>query len=96
MDVNNNRTTEEGNCGYHLPNMAPAESISTDVVQRSSVSTDEIAWLLPHTRRVKRDLTDEKFWVSNVIVVGDVSVFNAWWHHQTETFSALLAICAGN
>ena len=20
----------------------------------------------------------------------------AWWHHQMETFSALLAICAGN
>ena len=22
--------------------------------------------------------------------------FNAWWRHQMETFSALLAICAGN
>ena len=22
--------------------------------------------------------------------------FDAWWHHQMETFSALLAICAGN
>ena len=23
-------------------------------------------------------------------------VFSAWWRHQMETFSALLAICAGN
>ena len=22
--------------------------------------------------------------------------YNAWWRHQMETFSALLAICAGN
>ena len=22
--------------------------------------------------------------------------FTTWWRHQTETFSALLAICAGN
>ena len=25
-----------------------------------------------------------------------VSVVNSWWRHQMETFSALLAICAGN
>ena len=23
-------------------------------------------------------------------------LWNTWWHHQMETFSALLAICAGN
>ena len=26
----------------------------------------------------------------------DLSHFYAWWRHQMETFSALLAICAGN
>ena len=25
-----------------------------------------------------------------------VSSYNSWWRHQMETFSALLAICAGN
>ena len=27
---------------------------------------------------------------------GQVSEINTWWRHQMETFSALLAICAGN
>ena len=26
----------------------------------------------------------------------DMYVFLSWWRHQMETFSALLAICAGN
>ena len=26
----------------------------------------------------------------------DVTVMHSWWRHQMETFSALLAICAGN
>ena len=28
--------------------------------------------------------------------VGDTEGHTAWWRHQTETFSALLALCAGN
>ena len=28
--------------------------------------------------------------------LGDVAVFLTWWRHQIETYSALLAICAGN
>ena len=27
---------------------------------------------------------------------GSDEVFKAWWRHQIETFSALLAFCAGN
>ena len=34
-------------------------------------------------------------WVMDVIVHPCPS-FNAWWRHQMETFSALLAFCAGN
>ena len=33
------------------------------------------------------------------MVLRDTSVINfsfAWWRHQMETFSALLALCAGN
>ena len=26
----------------------------------------------------------------------EVNIFNAWWPHQMETFSTLLALCAGN
>ena len=26
----------------------------------------------------------------------DVHILNSWWRHQMETFSALLALCAGN
>ena len=33
--------------------------------------------------------------VTNVIMVMFVK-FSAWWRHQMETFSALLAVCAGN
>ena len=34
---------------------------------------------------------------SNRYPLGDVAVnFKPWWRHQMETFSALLAICAGN
>ena len=32
--------------------------------------------------------------IPNNIITFDV--FNIWWRHQVETFSALLAICAGN
>ena len=42
-------------------------------------------------------LIDDPMWLSNFLVlVCTNSDDNAWWRHQMETFSALLAICAGN
>ena len=32
----------------------------------------------------------------SIIVVGMIHATSLWWRHQMETFSALLAICAGN
>ena len=29
-------------------------------------------------------------------IIFGLPLFNSWWRHQMETFSALLAICAGN
>ena len=35
--------------------------------------------------------------VDTVTVISAVwKICKAWWHHQMETFSALLALCAGN
>ena len=34
-------------------------------------------------------------WYSVIIIVGSFPL-KSWWRHQMETFSALLAICAGN
>ena len=31
-----------------------------------------------------------------VCSLGDVGTILPWWHHQMETFSAILALCAGN
>ena len=30
------------------------------------------------------------------LIMSGFSLSNTWWRHQMETFSALLAICAGN
>ena len=30
------------------------------------------------------------------IVIQEIAFTSTWWRHQMETFSALLAICAGN
>ena len=35
-------------------------------------------------------------WSSNPLVPGACIFQETWWRHQMETFSALLAICAGN
>ena len=32
----------------------------------------------------------------NIRVISSASIYITWWRHQMETFSALLAICAGN
>ena len=37
-----------------------------------------------------RDALRVDIWVLSMLIV------NSWWRHQRETFSALLAICAGN
>ena len=31
-----------------------------------------------------------------MVIFGYIGLVLAWWRHQMETFSALLAICAGN
>ena len=40
----------------------------------------------------------EAYWCHDVPAIGTKQLFwkTSWWRHQMETFSALLAICAGN
>ena len=51
-----------------------------------------------HTKLTHFDLLPHKFIMTNkshFSVMHDFSSMT-WWHHQMETFSALLALCAGN
>ena len=34
--------------------------------------------------------------ISKLYTTRPLRQFNSWWRHQMETFSALLALCAGN
>ena len=43
----------------------------------------------------KGPVTRKMFPFDYVIIIGE-SLRESWWRHQMETFSALLAICAGN
>ena len=38
------------------------------------------------------------YYTNNIIhsIVYEIVTINPWWRHQMETFSALLALCAGN
>ena len=36
------------------------------------------------------------FAVNNMIIYWVFFLQNSWWHHEMETFSTLLALCAGN
>ena len=45
-------------------------------------------FLVPKSQRYRSD--DSSSWLTYLSVIG------SWWRHQMETFSALLAICAGN
>ena len=36
------------------------------------------------------------FWMAQIESLCWESIIDSWWRHQMETFSALLAICAGN
>ena len=41
-------------------------------------------------------ILEEQYLCTNIFISGDAPGRYSWWRHQMETFSALLAICAGN
>ena len=44
----------------------------------------------------KLDKIEKKIWVTSVNCCHSFAATLTWWHHEMETFSALLALCAGN
>ena len=74
----------------------PLQSLWRMVLTRKLPISDFIGKF--HISRIshcnKTEMTSERY--VNVMACNSVDGFYAWWRPQMETFSALLAICAGN
>ena len=55
-----------------------------------------IALLSCHVQRFVAIHPSELGWVQNEICITFELCWKTWWRHQMETFSKLLALCAGN
>ena len=57
-----------------------------------------MAWFRqPYGLKFHRPICNEGTWILMLGGLTNTHIFrHAWWRHQMETFSALLALCAGN
>ena len=75
---------------FHGRARSICQDVNGEAVGLISVNTVQIA-VITHTTQLLHFWGRSKLCTVNVTVI-----FHTWWRHQMGTFSALLALCAGN
>ena len=65
-------------------------SLNMFIPSDDDVIIARVALLMPHL------IMPRKMWFGKCDRSTGIVIFNPCWHHQMETFSALLALCVGN
>ena len=78
------------------PNFRPVAEILKESGTSSLRPGPSISWKISNCHGTRKNGQAWPLWIAICFMLLCIIPPNSWWRHQMKTFSALMAICAGN